>query len=561
LNSPATEKTMWSTADLEGSTSIQDRKKRAGVMIAMKSFADRDGPMTVDRIIDLYDFENRLYPIIQSDKRWFFENSDRLDAIQFARDMHVLHNFGARTMEQVVTRRSEWAKGDSDPMLLRAFAFAFHHHAASIKWCFFRHETVKPQVWPDLHGLFRVAESIGIAAKPVTLLDEDGDVKTSITALYLHALLLDVLNTGSLNMPQIEIADSWLADWTREYHLDKDNTSNNHVLFVDLDSSAGLQLVTGNAAWPSYRYLQMQRVREQVEAVRAELRVGRPYHGRKTSSEFPVEEHVALLANFERVHKTLLNASVSAIEERRLVANVSADVRLGYAGVRAAISGVELDFSEMTSGMPAAFKSNTKMKMGELELSLDPLPGTVSGTGSTANKQESVDEMTARVARLTAIENARWKVHDMSSKGMGLLVERDVGEVVQVGQLICAKPFGLRNWMMGVIVRKLTQRAIGETLLGVELLCQRAIPITLALFANPKDSHPVFGSKIPALYLPGLEEHGRADILLMPARDFAAKNFFELATSKAKYRISINRVLRKGDDWVGLRFEVVGKDY
>jgi cyclic-di-GMP-binding protein len=556
VTSPKLENNMWSQTELGDATSIQDRKKRASVMIAMKSFADRDGPLASDRIVDLFDFENRLHPIIQNDKRWFFANSDRLDAVQFARDMHVLHNFGARMMEQVVTRRAEWAKNDQDPLLLRAFAFAFHHHCASIKWCFFRHETVKPQVWPELHGLYRMAESLGLEQRPLSLLDTDTNFKTAITALYLQALLLDVLNTGSLNMPQIEIADSWLAEWTREYHLDSDNTANNHVLFVDLDATAGLQLVTGNSAWPSYRYLQMQRVREQVEAVRAELRVGRPYHGRNVSSTFRVEEHVALLSNFERVHKTLLNASASAIEERRLVANVSADIRLGFAGVRAAISGTEIDFAELTMGIPTA----SKMKMGELELSLEPVASAKSGApGSVANL--SVEEETARTARLTAIENARWKVHDMSSKGLGLLVERDVGEAVQVGQMIAARPYGVRNWMLGVIVRKLTQRAIGETLLGVELLCQRSIPITLAFFANAKDTHPVYGSKIHALYLPGLEEHGRADTLLLPARDFGAKNSFELTTKNAKYRININRVLRKGDDWVGLRFEVVSKDY
>jgi cyclic-di-GMP-binding protein len=529
-----TEMSLTASAGLEGANSIQDRKKRATAMIALKSFPDRQGPITQARVRDLIEFENRLHPIIQNDKKWFFANAERTDAIQFARDMHVLHNFGAATTEQMVLRRAEWAKSDDDPLLQLMVAFSLHHHASSIKWCFFRHETVKPQTWPQLHSMLLFAETNGFAAAPMRLFDSEAQFKTTVQALYLRSLLLDVLNTGSLNMPQIEIADSWLGEWTPFYQLDTEYTANVHTLFVDLDASSGIQLVTGNAAWPSYRYLRMEKLRDQVEVVRSELRVGRPYHGQSVSSEFPVEEHVALLTTVERIYKSLLEAATSHLEERLLVANLVADIHAGFGAVREAV----------TSAMKQAKEDSTMLRFESVELSLAPQGSDASadgvGGGSIAD---------------------RWKIHDMSSKGMGMLVERTTGESAQVGQLLAIKPDGEKQWMLGTIVRKLTQRTIGETLLGIELLCFRPMPVMLKPFRNANDAVPdPDGEAIPALYLPGLEQHGRADVLVMPSRDIGLKSVFGMSASGSTYRLRINRVLRKDEDWMSVRYEVLGKD-
>jgi hypothetical protein len=552
MNTPTpAEMSLTVAAGLEGAASIQDRKKRAAAMIALKSFPDRQGPLTPARVADLVSFENNLHVIIQSDKRWFFANSERTDAIQFARDMHVLHNFGAATTEQIIARRSEWLStdlsGDSpvenDQLLQRVVALALHHYASSIKWSFFRHETVKPQIWPLLHAQFSFAESNGFATTLTHLFDAESHFKTSVQALYLRALLLDVLNTGSLSMPQIEIADGWLAEWTLVYQLDPTYSPAAHSLFVDLDASMGIQLVTGNTAWPSYRYLKMERLRDQAEVVRSELRVGRPYHGHTSSSEFPVREHVALLTNVERVYKSLLDKSVSHIEERQLVANMSADVRIGFDAVRSAIFGDADDTkssNESASGVPT-------MKFADLELSLSPA-------------KKTRDDAANPSADNTALAT-RWKIHDMSSKGVGLLVERGIGEAVSVGQLLAIKPFGEVHWMLGVLVRKLTQRTVGETLLGVEILCLRPLPITLRQFAQLADSKPDSSLQpTHALYLPGLEQHGRADVIVMPDRDVGLKSIFGLSAAASKYRLRINRVLRKETGWMGVRFEVLGKD-
>ncbi len=543
-----TEMSLVASAGLEGALTIQERKKRATAMIALKSFPDRQGPITPARVRDLIAFENRLHPILQSDKKWFFANAERTDAIQFARDMHVLHNFGAATTEQMVLRRAEWARADDDPLLQRMAAFSLHHLASSIKWCFFRHETVKPQTWPQLHAMLLFAETNGFSTAAMHLFDSESQFKTSIRSLYLRSVLLDVLNTGSLTMPQIEIADSWLSEWTPMYQLDTEFIQGTHSLFVDLDASSGIQLITGNAAWPSYRYLKMDRLRDQVEVVRSELRVGRPYHGHSVSNVFPVEEHVALLANVERVYKSLLEATASHLEERNLVANLVAEVRVGFDAVRSVIveDATSQDGTETLS----------KVQFVDFELTLDPLPAATPSTVSEQSPAAVEPDVSAG-----RTEPVRWKIHDMSSKGMGLLVEREAAESIAVGQLLAIKPDGEPHWLLGTVVRKLTQRTVGETLLGIEMLCFRPLPVKLRPFAEVTDRRPdPLLDAVQALYLPGVEEHGRADILVMPSHDAGLKNVFGMDASAATYRLRINRVLRKDTDWMGVRFEVLGKD-
>jgi hypothetical protein len=220
---------------------------------------------------------------------------------------------------------------------------------------------------------------------------------------------------------------------------------------------------------------------------------------------------------------------------------MSADVRIGFDAVRTAIAG---DADEAS-----AIDAPT-MKFADLELSLSP----ANNTQADKEKNQTANEVEVTPA-------ARWKIHDISSKGVGLLVERGIGETVNVGQLLAIKPFGEVHWMLGVLVRKLTQRNVGETLLGVEILCLRPLPITLRQFAQLADSKPDPSiSPTSALYLPGLEEHGRADILVMPDSDMGLKNIFGLTAMSSKYRLRINRVLRKETGWMGVRFEVLGKD-
>ena len=534
-----------STSSVLNITSLQNREQRVAMIGTIKAFADAPAPISADAVHKLVVFENSLYPVIQADKRWYFAHAGKTEAIQFARDLNVMHSVAAKTHEALVERRGEWSKSDADPLLQRIVAFALYHHCAAIKWCFFRHEPVKPTIWPDLHALYKFADGqgFGFVNTPVVLFADEAHYKITALSLYLRALMLEVLNTGSLSMAQIEIADGWLAEWTPEYALDETYTQRSHALYVDLELMAGMQLVTGNTAKPSYRYVRVEGLKEQVEAVRNQLRTGNPYLGRGAPNAFSMEEQVALLSMIERLYTTLLQASASRIEERKPVENLMAEVRLGFVDARLVVDSESGTGKATTRASPAGSGATS---FGDLELTLD-VP--------------ALSEMLASSPPpATDVRWTRWKIHDMSSKGIGLMVDRVTGERISVGQLLAVKPDGFANYVIGVIVRKLTQRTVGETLLGVEILSYRPLPVTLYRYSHARDAMPdSHSAPVPAMYLPGRDQEGKSDILVLPSGDFGLKNVFSLPTKAVNFRVRINRVLRKGGDWVGLRFEVIGK--
>jgi hypothetical protein len=502
----------------DGAVSIQDRERRASLIAAVKQLADAPAPLGAQPLRELFALEEALYPVVQRDKRWFFDSLGRVEAVQFSRDLHVLHNFAAKTLKQLIDRRGEWsnARADAaDALLHRAIALAIYHLGASIKWCFYRHEPVKPTLWPDLHAMLRFAELAGVVTTPIVLFEAEGDQRTTVLALYLRALLLEVLNTGSLDVRQIEIADGWLAEWTPDYTLDEIYVPRAHALLVDLDAMAGLQLVTSVAPKGGFRYLRLEGLKAQIDAVKSHLRSGQPYHGRGTATHFAVDQHVALLSAVERLQATILQASASRIEERLAVADRHAEVHAGFAEARAVLAGAGA---------------------GSVGFSFDGQAASASGA------------------------SARWRVHDLSSKGIGLTVDRATGERTQVGEILAIRVEGFQHFMMGVVVRKVTQRVTGETLLGVELLSYRPLPVTLLRYNHARDTEPDAATPpIEAVYLPGRDPEGKADVLALPGGDFGLKNVFRLATRGTNFRVRINRVLRKGRDWIGLRFEVIGR--
>jgi hypothetical protein len=541
----------------------QEGAQRLALIRTIKAIADAPAPIMAEAVRELAALENRLYGVIQDDRRRFFAATSKTEAEQITRDLHVMHSVAAKTLQTLVERRGEWTHGDADTLLQRVVAFGLYHHGAAVKWCFFRHEPIKPTVWPDLHALYKFAESHGFANTPIELFAVEAKYKITAQSLYMRALMLEVLNTGSLSVPQIEIADKWLAEWTTEYALDVSYVPRSHALFVDLDLMAGMQLVTGNAAKPSYRYARIEGLKEQVEAVRTQLRTGNPYQGRGEPNDFSMEEHVALLTTIERLYATLLQASASRIEARKPVENLTAEVRLGFHDARLAMSdevgkAAPVRAERHTRPVPPAGvghaepAGHAKTKFAGLELNLE-----LQDTGDVA---PAMDASATRASPAADARENRWKIHDMSSKGIGLIVDRPTGDRISVGQLLAVKPDGFAYFMVGVIVRKLTQRTLGETLLGVEMLSYRPLPMTLYRYTNARDAMPDPGNPpVPAIYLPGRDQDGKSDALVLPSGDFGLKNVFSLPTKSGNFRVRINRVLRKGDDWVGLRFEVISR--
>jgi hypothetical protein len=84
----------------------------------------------------------------------------------------------------------------------------------------------------------------------------------------------------------------------------------------------------------------------------------------------------------------------------------------------------------------------------------------------------------------------------------------------------------------------------------VEVLSFRPIAVDLAREG---------GAAAHALYLPGFDTNGKQDALLVQPADFGTEGAHGIRTGGAVFRVRMNRIIRKGPDWVSARFELVSK--
>jgi hypothetical protein len=130
-------------------------------------------------------------------------------------------------------------------------------------------------------------------------------------------------------------------------------------------------------------------------------------------------------------------------------------------------------------------------------------------------------------------------------------VDRAASEVVLLNGLIALRNHQTGGWICGTIVRKLANRVRGEILVGVEVLAYRQISVELLPLAG--------GAPTPALYLPGIDTNGKQDAILLRVGDFRSDHTFAIKAGVATYNIRLNRIIKKGADWIKARFEIVSK--
>ncbi len=111
------------------------------------------------------------------------------------------------------------------------------HMALDARVRLFRYEQWIPAKWAELHGLMTLACSRQFERRPVALTDA---TVTTIEHEYLRALVLHVMNAGSLTARQVEFIWGELDDWCAPLRLTLEPSSAN-AFFVDLGGREGLR--------------------------------------------------------------------------------------------------------------------------------------------------------------------------------------------------------------------------------------------------------------------------------------------------------------------------------
>lgn len=519
---------------------VREATSRAHFLAAIRELGKDGGDFTLDRLQALMRVEEHFQALLLYDQIDFLRqpatSTSEADR-DFALNVQRICLEAANGFQRFLRNRNAWATTrEALDTMFRVTGLALNSIHSFVKWGYFLNEPGRATPWKQVHALYTLAEADGYAQVPFVLHPAQPSYKPSVQALYLRTLILDLLNTGNLTNIQIEIADGWFSSWCNDYSLDSEYSTRNHLFFVDLSSDSGMHLMRKDSHGDSIRYVRADGLKAQIEEVQLGLRHGRLYAGYGAGAVFPVEEHVALLAIIEKLYHSILAGSENRIEERTHFEDREVDVVIGIERVMRKMREAP---SKATSAprpraVPAAPVSET------IEISPTGLSLVANEASAAAMLEEPSDP-----------EIERWRVYDLSSRGYGLLVDRAASELVLLNGIIALRNHETGGWIAGLVVRKLANRVRGEILMGVEVLAYRALPADLV----PATSGP----PVQALYLPGLDTNGKLDSVILGVGEFRTDQAYVIEAGGAKYRVKLNRIIRKGADWLKARFEIESK--
>jgi hypothetical protein len=270
--------------------------------------------------------------------------------------------------------------------------------------------------------------------------------------------------------------------------------------------------------------------------VQSGLRHGRLYAGHGAGALFPVEEHVALLATIEKLYQSVLSGSDTRVEERTHFEDREVDVVCGADRVLRKVREGGVPQARGSAAAPATDNAQT-IEITPTGLSLVP-SAPADGADSPFPAMSGDPEL------------ERWRVHDLSSHGYGLIIDHTASDAVLLNGLIALLNHETGGWIVGSVVRKRPARVRGEILVGVEVLTYR--PIALELISAK-------GDVVEGLYLPGTDSSGKHDSIVVRAGTFDSNRAFAIRTPEGEFRVRMNRIIRKGADWINARFEIESK--
>ncbi len=516
---------------------VREATSRGLFLSSIRDLGKDGADFTLERLHQLMRIEEHFQALLLYDQIDFLRQpaavseSDR----DFALNIQRICLESANGFQRFLRNRNAWAvTREALDTMFRVTGLALNAIHSFVKWGYFLNEPGRATPWKQVHALYALSEADGYSQVPFVLHSAQPSFKPSVQSLYLRTLLLDILNTGNLSKIQMEIADGWFSSWCNDYALDAEYSTRNHLFFVDLASDSGMHLMRKDSHGDSMRYVRTDGLKAQIEEVQLGLRHGRLYAGYGAGAVFQVEEHVALLAIIEKLYHSILAGSENRIEERTHFEDREVDVVLG-------IDRVLRKVREAPSRATTARAIEVPALTETVEITPSGMSLMPTATSAAAPEEGPADP-----------DIERWRVYDLSSKGYGLLVDRAAAELILLNCIIALRNHDTGGWIVGLVVRKLANRVRGEILVGIEVLAYRPIPVDLA---------PAFagGVTVQALYLPGFDTNGKLDSVIVRVADFRSDQSLAINAGAVQYRVRLNRIIRRGADWIKARFEIESK--
>jgi hypothetical protein len=401
----------------------------------------------------------------------------------------------SRSATRVCERLASGPTGDdADQRLAELMVVALVSRGNSQKWHAIAGSSLATSSLSRIHGLFRLAERRGVARAPVSANHEGVRHTVTVEGMYLRVLLFGFLFNGHLARQQVEILDSWLWTWVSEYRLTAEPEQGALGLWVDLQAEEGVRNAFVAPQGLDVRFLVVSTLVSQIDEVVGGFHAGTIFPGYGVSCDFRIEEHVAVVDFLQGLLQRLKRAGGAPRSARRTLAMPRIEAFVGVGEI-------------LRRGLGEGYSDS---------------------------------EQPRRFVR----------IRDVSDTGMRLVAQERDWQSIEVGDLLGFREPSTGTFVVCEVVRKLPDSEPQCVQLGVSVVSREPRRVTFK-------PHGGAGATLDALYLPGEDNCGRADMLLGTDNDIAGFGVRDLEVGAFIHAVQPNRVRRRGRGWTAAGFEVL----
>ncbi len=349
-----------------------------------------------------------------------------------------------------------------------------------LRWRATRYLPAGEKVWLRLHNLYRIAETENFQRRSMRAYAEDG-IESSCENAYLHIMMLNLANSGTLYPKQLDLLDHWLDGWNGLLQLDTHLDPEAHHFAIDLSADHGPRRVRKPDPDKPMRCWGVTPLLDTLSELQAALQAGRSPAELGLTESARTAESLELLAHLQHHW-----SSLSTREQRRAprepvkrlvdvahgLGTVIAQIKLTDTHASVSPYGVGLNYSETDDVQLFGFiTDSTREKVSQIQMP----PSLVSP------------------------DVERWIMHDESECGYGATVESHDKDWLRVGALISVKSHDSATWKLGV-VRRLSRLDNDTSSVGIETLA--SAPALAMLYDTTTSGYTVNGAGHSSANLP-----------------------------------------------------------
>jgi cyclic-di-GMP-binding protein len=427
------------------------------------------------------------------------------------------------------------------PLLPELICRQVVHLALDARVRLFRYEQWIPAKWAELHGLMTLACSHQVERHLVTMTDAS---TTTIEHEYLRALVLHLMNAGSLTAHQVEFIWGELDDWCSPLRLTLEPSAAN-AFFIDLAGREGLRRrkpgpLEGRVLFLDTRTLHAVMIQHVVtleQKIKSE-----PLSTRTARRSEQLTLFTKLAAQVDPEFKPF------ARRGERVVATGHVDAIVGFQKIAS--------YFKEEAHQPIPLADTT----GEsFDSTMD-----IAVFGRIRDEPTRRNELARRRIGAHAAPGGPWEARDVSQTGFKLVAPIQVANAVTLGTLVAIHPHGQPRWTLGII-RRMKRTSADRAEIGLQIIADTISAVDVVEqrkrgadeYSIDGEGTTINGRRFGALLLALRARDGEPMVqsLIVPAVEYQPLKRYRLTTSKTDYSIRFGRLIEQQPDWIWTAIE------